>query len=93
MIKISEDTNAYYRFHAKIYDCSRWLFLFGRDGLIEDIVLKKPRRVLEVGCGTGRNLLRLKKSLPEAELYGVDASPEMLSRAKRKDVDESYHQK
>ena len=44
----------YYRWHAPLYDATRWSFLFGRAALIRGIALhRRPRRILEVGCGTG----------------------------------------
>lgn len=42
---------------------------------------KNTRSVLELGCGTGNNLLTLGKSM---ELTGIDISGEMLNIAKRK---------
>jgi ubiquinone/menaquinone biosynthesis C-methylase UbiE len=38
-------------------------------------------RVLDVGCGTGRLLARMRAELPAATLCGVDASPEMVAVA------------
>jgi ubiquinone/menaquinone biosynthesis C-methylase UbiE len=40
-----------------------------------------PRRVLDVGCGTGRLLGRAAEAFPGAALVGVDLSGGMLSRA------------
>ncbi len=75
----------YYRLHAGIYDLTRWSFLFGRRNLVEDAVSRHhPASVLEIGCGTGTNLLCLGRKLPEAELFGIDLSEDMLRRAKRK---------
>jgi S-adenosylmethionine-diacylgycerolhomoserine-N-methlytransferase len=74
----------YYRFHAGIYDWTRWSFLFGRRGLVEDVASRSPGSVLEIGCGTGSNLLLLARKLPEAELFGIDLSEDMLGRAQRK---------
>ncbi|MCP5474219.1 MAG: methyltransferase [Rhodanobacteraceae bacterium] len=74
----------YYRWHARIYDLTRWSFLFGRDRLIEEIVAQvgpAPRRILEIGCGTGRNLQALAERFPKAELHGVDLSADMLDQA------------
>ncbi len=74
----------YYRWHARIYDLTRWSFLFGRDRLIDEIVAQAspaPRRILEIGCGTGRNLRALAERFPEAELHGVDLSADMLDQA------------
>jgi ubiquinone/menaquinone biosynthesis C-methylase UbiE len=41
-----------------------------------------PLRILDVGCGTGLLLLSLAARLPQAELYGVDASQDMLDQAR-----------
>jgi S-adenosylmethionine-diacylgycerolhomoserine-N-methlytransferase len=43
-----------------------------------------PRRILEIGCGTGRNLVELARAFPSAEIVGVDLSGEMLKKAERK---------
>ena len=84
MTTLGEDTNAYYQFHAKIYDLTRWTFLFGRRALVRDMAQLQPRRVLEVGCGTGTNLIALKRLLPGASCCGIDASADMLRVARRK---------
>ena len=50
----------YYRWHAHFYDATRWAFLFGRKALIRLAAKQlQPRRILEVGCGTGKNLAEL----------------------------------
>lgn len=86
----AESLKGYYRFHARIYDATRWSFLFDRDRLI-DLACHalaatgraKGARVAEVGCGTGRNLRALARSLPTAYVAGVDLCPPMLARAKK----------
>ena len=43
-----------------------------------------PRRVLDVGCGTGYLLGRLARQWPEAsELAGIDPAPSMIEAARR----------
>ena len=75
----------YYRLQAKIYDLSRWSFLFGRDRLLRLVAAHgRPQHVLEVGCGTGHNLVRLRQHFPGARLTGLDLSEAMLARARRK---------
>ncbi|MDZ7752357.1 MAG: class I SAM-dependent methyltransferase [Gammaproteobacteria bacterium] len=76
----------YYRFHARIYDATRWAFLFGRAALVDAIArhAPAPRNILEVGCGTGRNLLALGRRFPAAHLQGVDVSAAMLATARRR---------
>lgn len=72
-----------YRRQRYIYDFTRKYYLFGRDKLICDLDLKPGARVVEVGCGTARNLVKLARLHPEARFYGLDASQEMLKSAER----------
>lgn len=75
----------YYRFHAHIYDATRWSFLFGRVKLVEQVAaLHTPTHILEIGCGTGRNLARLARRFPHARLTGLDLSADMLTRARHR---------
>lgn len=39
-------------------------------------------RLLDVGCGEGEDLVRIKRLLPRAEAFGIDLIPERISRAK-----------
>lgn len=48
-----------------------------RQGLIERVRCQ-PRRILDLGCGTGSTTLLLKQAFPQAEVTGVDLSPYML---------------
>lgn len=75
----------YYRWHARLYDATRWSFLFGRAALIRAVAdHQRPRDILEIGCGTGANLIRLAHQFPEAAVTGLDLSADMLARARRK---------
>jgi S-adenosylmethionine-diacylgycerolhomoserine-N-methlytransferase len=78
----------YYRLHAGIYDATRWSFLFGRGLMLELAAALRPapKRILEVGCGTGRNLAALARRFPDAQITGVDLSEAMLAIARRKTV-------
>ncbi len=77
---------SYYRLHARIYDATRWSFLFGRNAILDRVaaVQPMPLRILEIGCGTGRNLAALARRFPRATLTGVDLSGAMLAIARRK---------
>ncbi len=81
--------HGYYKWHARIYDATRWSFLFGRDRLLRLAAdALGPRRVgplsvVEVGCGTGRNLARLARAFPAASLVGIDLCRPMIIRAAR----------
>ena len=75
----------YYRVHAGDYDLTRWTFLRGREDLVRRAAAHcHPQDILEVGCGTGKNLLHLGRLFPEAQLRGLDLSPHMLAQAHRK---------
>lgn len=43
-----------------------------------DAVQGQPRRILDLGCGTGSTTLLLKQAFPQAEVIGMDLSPYML---------------
>ncbi|MGV6809401.1 MAG: class I SAM-dependent methyltransferase [bacterium] len=80
----SSRMEAYYRFHAKIYNATRWSFLFGRKPLLKHLAQHyQPKRILEIGCGTGQNLLRLRQYFPQAHIVGLDASETMLAVAQK----------
>lgn len=82
MRRLAGDIEGYYRLHARIYDATRWSFLFGRNAIL-DRIPGGPRRILEVGCGTGRNLVRLCRRFPRAAVAGIDAAGAMLDIARR----------
>lgn len=73
-----------YRYQRHIYDFTRKYYLFGRDTLIRELNPPPGASVLEVGCGTGRNLAVLGELYPGARLFGLDISAEMLATAKAK---------
>ncbi len=70
-----------YRTQRHIYDLTRKYYLLGRDGLIADLAPPPGGSVLEIGCGTGRNLIAVGKAWPKAQLFGVDISEAMLATA------------
>lgn len=64
------------------YDATRKFFLLGRDTLIERLAPPVGGAVLEVGCGTGRNLIAAARAYPDAMFFGLDVSPAMLETAR-----------
>ncbi len=71
-----------YRYQRHIYDLTRKYYLFGRDRTIEQLNVPVGGSLLEVGCGTGRNMLLAYRRFPSAHLYGLDISQEMLISAR-----------
>src|ERR1700722_16563024 len=70
-----------YRRQRYIYDLTRRYYLFGRDRMIRDLALAPGESGVGVGCGTARNLIRIARLYPGVELFGLDASAEMLRTA------------
>lgn len=70
-----------YRHQRRIYDLTRKYYLLGRDHLIKSIDATDGQHILEVACGTGRNLAAIHRRYPDAHLYGFDISREMLTTA------------
>lgn len=71
-----------YRPQRRIYDLTRKPYLLGRDQMIAQLAPPSGGAVLEIGCGTGRNLIRAARLSPDARFYGVDISSVMLTQAK-----------
>ncbi len=70
-----------YRGQRHIYDLTRKYYLLGRDRLIREMDVPDGGTVLEIGCGTGRNLAVIGKVWPDCRLFGLDISDEMLKSA------------
>lgn len=73
-----------YRRQRLIYDVTRKYYLLGRDHLIDQMHPEPSAHILEIACGTGRNLDLIERRYPGRVLYGVDISSEMLNNARNK---------
>lgn len=88
MSRTAENTSAdapmdrIYRRQRHIYDLTRKYFLLGRDGLIAELKPPIGGSVIEIGCGTGRNLIAAAHAYPDATFFGLDVSSAMLSTAR-----------
>ena len=71
-----------YAFQRHLYDLTRKYYLLGRDRLIMELDVPPGGSVLEIGCGTARNLMLVGRRYPQARLYGLDISEEMLKTAR-----------
>lgn len=75
--------DAIYLRQRHVYDATRKFYLLGRDGLIADLQPPAGGSVLEIACGTGRNLVAIAGRYPDARCYGLDISSAMLVTARR----------
>jgi SAM-dependent methyltransferase len=77
-----------------LYDRGAYVFAYGSRGpyndnlgvLVSDMIKARfpdfrPRRILEIGSGTGASTLPLKAAWPEAEVHGVDVGAPMVRYA------------
>jgi len=75
--------DAIYRYQRYIYDATRKYYLLGRDRLIRELDPPHGGTVLEIGCGTGRNLIQAARQYPNALFFGFDISEAMLETARQ----------
>jgi len=78
---IRRRTDRMYRPQKRINDLTRRCCLLGRDRLIAELDARPGQTVLDVGCGTGRNLALIGQRYPAARLFGLDAAEPMLEVA------------
>jgi S-adenosylmethionine-diacylgycerolhomoserine-N-methlytransferase len=83
----AERLQGFYAPQAERYDAFRERLLHGRDALIEALDIPTGARVVELGCGTGRNVLAINQRQPVAALASiemVDLCPALLAVARRR---------
>jgi S-adenosylmethionine-diacylgycerolhomoserine-N-methlytransferase len=80
-VPAAEHMDAIYRYQRYIYDASRKYYLLGRDRLLDELDPPPGGSVLEVACGTGRNLIKASRRYPQAHCFGFDISTAMLDTA------------
>jgi S-adenosylmethionine-diacylgycerolhomoserine-N-methlytransferase len=66
-----------------IYDATRKYYLLGRDPMLAGLRPMPGSTVLEIGCGTGRNLVKAAERYPLTAFHGIDISQEMLAAAEK----------
>ena len=70
-----------YRYQRHIYDLTRKYYLLGRDRMLAGLDVPPGGTVLELGCGTGRNIVLAARRYPAARFFGLDISAAMLETA------------
>jgi S-adenosylmethionine-diacylgycerolhomoserine-N-methlytransferase len=80
-VEATRRMNRMYRRQRHIYDGTRRYYLLGRDQMISGLRPEAHGSVLEIGCGTGRNLVLAARLYPDARFFGIDVSTEMLTTA------------
>jgi SAM-dependent methyltransferase len=69
---------------APIWDTGRSPDAFASVEVALDSLDESPRRVLDLGTGTGSVAFIVARRFPEADVLGVDLAPGMLAEARRK---------
>ena len=80
------------RFLTPFYDfVQKWIVGDTRykTRLIEQAGIQAGQHVMDLGCGTGTLAIMIKQAQPNAEVYGLDADPEMLKVARDKAAHEA----
>lgn len=70
-----------YRWQRHIYDVTRKPYLLGRDRMLAHLGVPAGGAVLELGCGTGRNILKAAQLYPNARYFGLDVAQVMVDTA------------
>lgn len=82
---------------APIYDSSNTVFVSkipkqGYPFLQKAIAHIQPKRLLDIGCGTGEIARLLQNTLPDTQVDGIDLSPAMIEQAQSKGLSHAVFQ-
>ena len=72
---------------SRLYDfppLQAWIYRPTQDAVVDVLRGRGPRRILDVGCGTGQLTARIADELAVDRIVGVDASAGMLARARER---------
>ena len=71
--------------HRRMVDDTRaGIILQQRSDAAKMVPVKNPRKILDMGCGSGQYTEGIAEAFPEAEIWGCDISPRQLEEAQRR---------
>ncbi len=79
--KFTDDYNVLLRENTQFFSASEEYFAKYKVDLVRKAITHPVRRILEYGCGIGRNVPYLASSFPGAEIVGTDISTASLKQA------------
>jgi ubiquinone/menaquinone biosynthesis C-methylase UbiE len=66
------------QYHRAYFDTSYWNFLLG-NALAAARIDGAPRRIIDIGSGSGNSVIPLADRFPDAEIVATDISPQLLA--------------
>jgi ubiquinone/menaquinone biosynthesis C-methylase UbiE len=84
MVHVPGPASAFFDVWSRFYDqpvVQRLAYRPVHDGVVESLRKYRPRRALDLGCGTGLLSQRLREDMPGLEVVGCDYSSGMLHEA------------
>lgn len=82
-----ENYNSLLREGTGFFSANEEYFARYKIGVLAQNAKNKPERILEYGCGIGRNIPFLREKFPNAEVQGSDISEASLEIARKDNVD------
>src|SRR5258708_31254874 len=80
-VEATRRMNGMYRRQRHIYNATRRYYLLGRDRLVAGLRPETAANLLEIGCGTGRNLVLAAPLPPKARFFRAHVSTQRLTPA------------
>jgi SAM-dependent methyltransferase len=87
----ADDYNKLLKKETQFFSSSEEYFAQYKVRLVKSSVHKPVKRILEFGCGIGRNIRHLETFYPDAEIIGTDVSAASLEIAAKENPNAKFH--
>ena len=86
--KRSKEMKDFFNEVIDVYDEKHLTVIKGKEKIV-DFIPKDTKKIIDLGAGTGLQLIRLYKEFPDVKTIAIDVSDEMLKKLKERNISDN----